>query len=233
MDWVQSRTYRFVRKAVRLFTKKMKTVWQTPFTNGPSVFICNHDRAFGPIAMCGHFELYKDVSPWINAQVLSTKAMPAYVRKDFWWKPGKWYSKICDYTLAYLCALILPPILRGSACIPVYHDTQVIKTLKMSVNALKSGRHLVLFPEKPTGYCQYDDEIVSGFVSIGRLYYRRTKQILNFYPTFIDWKNKIISVAKPIAYDPLAVPEEFAKVVAAEVEAHFRECSKDALPVQN
>lgn len=231
MSWEQSRTYRFVRKAVQIFTKKMNTVWQTQFINGPSVFICNHDRAFGPIAMCGHFELYKDVSPWINAQVLSSRDMPSYVRKDYWWKPGKWYSKICDYTLAYLCSLILPPILRGSACVPVYHDTGVIKTLKMSVNALRSGRHLVLFPERPTGYCQYDNEIINGFVSIGRLYYRRTKQILNFYPTYIDWSGKTISVAKPIPYDPEMTAEQFALTVSTAVEEHFHEHGKETLPV--
>lgn len=224
MNWEQSRTYRFYRKVVQIFSKKMSTIWKTPFVNGPSIFVCNHDRAYGPIAMCGHFELYKDVRPWINAPVLSVREMPAYVRKDYWWKPGRWYSKILDYTLAYICSIILPHILHGSACIPVYHDTRVVNTLKNSVAALDSGKHIILFPEHPSGYHQYDDEIISGFVSIGRLYYRRKRKLVNFYPTYIDWTGKVITVAEPVQYDPEMSPDDFAKKVSDAVESHFREC---------
>jgi len=53
----QGRFYRFLRKMILIFTKPMKTVWEVPFEGKPSVFVCNHDRAFGPIAMCAHFEL--------------------------------------------------------------------------------------------------------------------------------------------------------------------------------
>ncbi|NLW65060.1 MAG: hypothetical protein GXY26_02355 [Clostridiales bacterium] len=224
MDREQSGFYRFLRRIVQIFTKKMHTIWEQPFENMPSVFVCNHDRAYGPIAMCAHFDRYEDVRPWINSPVLSIRETPSYVRRDFWWKPGKWYTWILDHTLAYIVALILPPILKGSACIPVYHDTRVISTLKDSISALKSGKHIILFPEHPSGYCQYEEEIVNGFVSIGRLFYRRTKQILYFYPTFIDWSGKTITVSEPVPYDPDMDTAEFTKKVSDKVESHFRRC---------
>lgn len=229
MDWKQSGAYRFLRGAVQLFTKKISTTWKTPFKGGPSIFVCNHDRAYGPIAMCAHFELYREIRPWINSPVLSAKELPAYVRQDYWWKPDKWYSKILDYTLPYLIALIIPPINRGSACIPVYHDSRVIKTMRASVDALKNGKHIILFPESPSGYCRYEDEIVSGFVSLSRIFYRRTKQAVRFYPTFVDWKGKNISVAEPIIYNPEINFVEFVNKVSDKVENHFRECEENKL----
>ena len=227
MKWKQSRYYRFLRKVVQIFSKTRKTVWTEPYNGAPSIFVCNHDRAWGPIAMCAYFELKDTSRPWINAQVLSAKEIPEYVRHDYWWKQDKWYTKIFNYTLVYLVSIILPPILRGSGCIPVYHDTRVMSTLKGSVNALKEGMNIILFPEHPTGYCEYDDEIVTGFVSIGRLFYRRTKQCLSFYPTFITWDNGVIRVGEPVVYDPEMDTDEFADKVSKAVETFYRSCEAE------
>lgn len=205
----------------------MKNLWSAPFAGGPSIFVCNHDRAYGPIAMCVHFDRCEDVRPWINAEALSARELPAYIRKDYWWPPDKWYTKILDYTLAYLYALILPPILRGSACVPIYHDTKVMSTLKNSVTLLKSGKHIVLFPEHPTGYGQYSTDVFSGFISLGRLLHRRTGQILSFYPTFIDWKGKEIRVGEPIAYNPEISFDEQIETISHAVSEHFQKNGRE------
>jgi len=226
-DHSQSRLYRFLRGLIRVFTKKMDTVWETPFEGKPSIFVCNHDRAFGPIAMCAHFELSEDVRPWINAQVLSAKESPEYIRHDYWWNLDKWYSPILAHTLVYLYALIVPPILRGSDCVPVYHDTGVVATLRRSIKTLADGKHLLLFPEHPTGFREYGGEIFDGFVSVGRLFYGRTKQIADFYPTFVDWDKKKIFVGSPIHYDPTVKYEEQVSQTAAAVKEFFGRFKKE------
>lgn len=213
--------YRFLRGVIRVFTKPMKTVWELPFEGKPSVFVCNHDRAFGPIAMCAHFELSESIRPWINSEVLSPRKAPAYIRKDYWWDLSKWYSPILGHTVAYLYALILPLILHGSDCVPVYHDTGVMSTLRNSIKTLLDGKHLLLFPEHPTGYHTYGKKIFDGFVSVGRLYYARTKEIVNFYPTHVDWKTKTITVGKPIAYDPSVKYDEQVATTTSAIEEYF------------
>lgn len=200
----------------------MKTVWKSPFDGNPSIFVCNHDRAWGPIAMCAHFDLYKEVRPWINSQVLSAREIPSYVREDFWWPRDKWYTKILDYTVAYIIALILPPILRGSACVPVHHDSGVMSTLRGSVDALQSGNHIILFPEHPTGYKQYGEGVFSGFTSIGRLLKRRTGQAVNFYPTYVDWKAHEIRVGDPVTYGAQDSHKDSAEEISEAVESFFR-----------
>ncbi len=225
----QSRFFEFLRRAIVFFTKPIKTEWEAPFDGKPAVFVCNHDRAFGPIAMCAHFELCRSLRPWINAEVLSPKKAPAYIRKDYWWNLDKWYSPILGYTVTYLYALILPLILHGSDCVPVYHDTGVMATLRKSIGVLQNGMHLLLFPEHPTGYHQYGEKIFGGFVSVGRIYYAKTKETVNFYPTFVDWKNKVIRVGQPIAYDPSVKYEQQMLKTTEAIEDYFRAQNAGAL----
>lgn len=220
-DHKQSRLFRFVRWAVHLVTPNMETIWAAPFSGRPAVFVCNHDRAYGPIAMCGHFDKRMDIRPWINAQVLSAKEMPEYVRHDFWWRPDRWYTKILDHTLAYIYALILPPILRGSDCVPVYHDTGVMATLKDSMKYLIDGKLLLLFPEHPSGYGRYEEKIFDGFVSVGRLMYNRKKEIVDFYPSYVDWKKHKIYIGEPISYDPEIDYKEQTVTVPRAMEEFF------------
>lgn len=222
----QSRFYRFLRGVVRAFTKPMKTVWEFPFEGNPSVFVCNHDRAMGPIAMAAHFELSEEIRPWINAEVLSIRKAPAYIRKDYWWDLRKWYSPIFSYTVAYIYALLISVILHGSDCVPVYHDTGVISTLRNSVKTLNDGKHLLLFPEHPTGYHTYGEKIFDGFVSVGRLFYARTKEIVYFYPTYVDWKAKTIKVGKPIPYDPSIKYEQQVEKTTSAIEEYFASFDK-------
>ena len=222
LNWKQTGFFTFLVKCVKAVVKPMKTLWSSAFEDGPSVFVCNHNGALGPIGMCACFEKAADTRAWINAQVLSVRETPAYVRQDFWWPQGSWYTKILDYTVPYPVALILPLILRGAASIPVYHDTRVMSTLKGSVECLNSGHHIMLFPEHPTGFGQYQEDVVSGFVSLGRLYYRRTGKCIKFYPTYMDWTGKEIRVGQPIAYDPQINYDEQAKAISEVVSAHFK-----------
>ena len=219
-------SYRFARWLVRTFCPKMKTIWEEPFRGNPSIFACNHDRAYGPVAMCAYFDLKDTTRPWINDEVLSAKTLPAYVREDYWWPHGKWYTPILDYTLAYIYAALLPPILRGSDSIAVRHDAGTIATLHKSLKYLKDGMNLMLFPELPNGYNTYSDELYEGFVSLGKLCYRKNKSLIDFYPVYIDWKAHEIRVGKAIAYDPEVPLPDFTKKTCDSIKAHFKNQGK-------
>ena len=45
------RLYRCLRAVVRAVTPRMTTTWEEPFSGNPSIFVCNHVGAFGPIDM--------------------------------------------------------------------------------------------------------------------------------------------------------------------------------------
>jgi len=195
------KSYRFLRGVVRVCTRRMRVEWATPFTGEPSVFICNHAGAMGPIHICASFPMADQLHPWMNAQVLSAREVPAYVRQDYWWKPGSLLAPILTCTLPYLAAAVLPPILRSTPTVPVYHDARVIRTLRESLKVLRSGEHLVIFPEQPSGYGTHRMELNSGFLQIAPAYARVTGKGLAFWPVRIDTAAHIFHVSAPLRFD--------------------------------
>ena len=195
------RSYRFLRGFVRLVSYRMRTEWAVPFTGEPSVFICNHAGALGPIDICAKFPLADTIHPWMNAQVLSAREIPAYVRQDYWWKPESRLAPLYSATLPYIAAAILPPILRTAPAVPVFHDMRVMKTFRQSLKVLTAGEHLVIFPEQPSGYQAHAAELNRGFMQIAPAFARATGKGLLFWPVNIDYRRRTFHVAEPLRYN--------------------------------
>ncbi len=197
-----SKGYNALRSTVRLFTKPMEAVWAEPFDGAPAVFCPNHAGALGPIDMVVHFPMCDQMHPWLNAAVMDPKQVPAYVRQDYWWRPGCKLEPLFNATLPYMAAAVLPPILRTVPGVPVYHDMQVIKTFRKSVDYLRQGEHLVIFPQQPSGYKSHHMWINKGFLQIAPMAWRTLGLALKFYPVHIDHKNHLFTIAAPVQYDP-------------------------------
>ena len=200
--------YKVLSSIIRGITPRMKTTWEEPFDGEACVFVGNHAGAFGPIDMCVKFPLRDQCFTWMNADVLDPKLVPAYVRQDYWWKPGCKLEPLYNVTLPYMAAAVLPPILRLAPTVPVYHDMRVMTTMRQSLRHLKEGHHLVIFPEQPSGYQSHHDWINTGFLQIAPMYYKATGKILKFYPVHLDYHKHTFKVAKPIAFDPERTLEE-------------------------
>lgn len=205
---MSKRMYRALSAVVRTITPRMKTIWDEPFNGEACVFVGNHAGAFGPIDMCTKFPLRDDCHPWMNASVLHAKEVPAYVRQDYWWKPGCKLAPLYNATLPYLAAAVLPPILRLVPGVPVYHDMRVMTTMRQSLRLLKAGQHLVIFPEQPSGYQSHHDWINTGFLQLAPMYYKMSGKKLSFYPVHLDYHKHTFHVAKPVIFDPEHTLEE-------------------------
>ena len=101
------RLYRCLRAVVRAVTPRMTTTWEEPFSGNPSIFVCNHVGAFGPIDMVVKFPLRDEVRVWCNEGIMNRKTCPAYVRQDYWWKPGCRLEPLYNATLPYIAAAVL------------------------------------------------------------------------------------------------------------------------------
>ena len=208
-----------LRAVVRFFTHKMTTVWEVPFDGEPAVFCPNHAGLYGPVDMMAHFELCDVARPWFNAAVADPKLVPAYVRQDYWWKPGCRMEPFYNATLPYLAAAVMPPVIRTVPGVPVYHDMQVIKTFRQSVNIIKEGEHLTIFPQQPSGYKSHHMWINKGFLQIAPMAWRTAGAALKFYPVHIDHRHHVITVKKPIQFDP----ERTLKEQEQEILDHLAE----------
>lgn len=193
--------YVFLRGLIRFFSPKMTAEWAEPFDGAPAVFCPNHAGAFGPIDMCAHFPMADALHPWFNADVADPKLVPAYVRQDYWWKPGCRLEPIYNATLPYLAALALPPVMKSVPGVKVYHDARVIRTFRESVEYLRKGEHLVIFAQQPSGYQSHHMWLNKGFLQIAPMAWRALGLELKFYPVHIDYKRRKFIIAKPISFD--------------------------------
>lgn len=195
------RLYDALAWGMRHFTGKMTVTWAEPFAQKPCVFVCNHVGALGPIYMVSKFPYWNQVEAWCNEGIMNRKTCPAYVRQDYWWEPGCKLEPLYNATLPYLAAAILPPVLKSAPTIPVFHDARVMTTMRRSLKALKAGRHLVIFPEQPSGFEEHHDWINTGWLNLCVMYHRATGENLLLYPVHIDTKQKSFQVAKPVEFD--------------------------------
>ena len=202
------RVFGFLRKLIRFCTPKFTTEWETPFEGDACVFIGNHCGAWGPIDMVTKFPLCEECKAWMNHDMVEQKLLPAYVRQDYWWKPGCKLEWLYTRTIPYIAAAIIPPILRTAPTVLVYHDVRVMTTMRQSLRLLKEGKHLIIFPEQPSGFGSHHDWINTGFLQIAPMYFKATGKPLKFYPVHIDYDAHVFRVSKPIAFDPEQTLEE-------------------------
>lgn len=180
----------------------MDTEWEEAFTEGPCVFAVNHDGANGPILMCAEFPLRDECHPWINAPVFDRKAIPEYVRNDYWWKPGCFGEPVISRVLPVLASWVIPPLMNGAGGIPIYRDQRIITTFRKSVQVLKKGEKLVIFADGIDENGEYKNEIHSGWLALGELFYKATGQVLRIYPVYVSKQEHRFHVSKPVYYDP-------------------------------
>jgi len=199
---VGKRFFNFVVPIIRGCTPRMTTEWETPFEEGPCVFVGNHVGAIGPVDMCTKFPLYEKCHAWINNGMMEAKEVPAYVRQDYWWKPGGFFEPVLNVTVPYLAAAIVPPILRSVPHIPVYHDQRIMVTMKQSLQVLQKGEYLIIFPEQPSGWLSHHTWINTAWLRLGELWYRTSGRALKLYPVHVDYKQHVFRVAAPVWYDP-------------------------------
>ncbi len=218
----EEKKFRFLRRFLQVVRPKFKTEWEEAFIDEPCVFIGNHCGALGPIDMVSTFPLCEECKAWMNHDMVEPKLLPAYVRQDYWWKPGCKMEWLYTRTIPYIAAAIIPPVLRRAPTILVYHDMRVMTTMRQSLRWLKDGKHLIIFPEQPSGYGSHHNWINTGFLQIAPMYYKATGKALRFYPVHIDYKEHVYRIAKPIAFDPERTLEEQTEEIAAVLAAGLR-----------
>ena len=191
--------FRLLCRAVWLFSPKYTLFGTENLPTDPCVIVGNHCQMYGPIAA----ELYpvRTCYTWCTGEMMNRKEVPAYAFQDFWsMKPRRWH-----WFYRLLSRLIGPLaefIFTNARTVPVYRDARIMTTFRRSMEHLKEGADLVIFPEKAEPYnailCQFQEH----FVDLARLYYRRTGTALCFVPVYIAPRLKGIYFGEPVRYCP-------------------------------
>ena len=191
--------YKMIRGILRLVFPRAKTTYEIAPGDEPAVFVCNHAAVRGPVMMTLDFK--RPHQTWTVSFALDSKKAKSYAFHDILMGESRRHKGFYRF-LSRIIARMLPPLLHYSDTIPVYHDRGIVTTFKQSVQALNDGDDLVIFAESAARYSPYVCRLQEGFVDLARLYYKRTKKRLRFYPVYVEKKNAAITVGAPIAYDP-------------------------------
>ena len=175
---------------------------------GPAVFVCNHGEFYGPIVTTLYVPY--PFRPWIASDLLDVKKFIPNVYNGAA-LTVKWIPRFLHMPIVKILAPFISWVLRSVEPIPVNRDNarSIMDTMNKSVEVLESDDNILLFPEDPsaeTGGKYRNDDVGSafftGFIFLGKAYYKKTGKRLTFYPLFADKEKRTITFGRGVTYDP-------------------------------
>lgn len=192
----------------------------------PGVFVFNHGEVYGPIAAVVF--LPYDMRPWILDNMIEREAVTQHMF-DGTFSRIKWLPM---FVRKLLPKVLSRPVVWGLSSfdpIPVYRGSArgVLNTFALSVECLSAGDSILLFPENPKE--RYSEAPVSdfyrGFAHIGRLYYKKTKEAVMFYPVYASKKGRELRIGEGVQYAPENGRHEEERIVE-ELQQRMRELQR-------
>ncbi|MBR0040487.1 MAG: hypothetical protein IJP64_03805 [Oscillospiraceae bacterium] len=209
--------YLLVCALIRLFYRSPEIVGADRLPDEPCVIVGNHTQMNGPIIA----ELYFPGKPyiWCAGEMMRWHEVPAYAYTDFWSFKPRWcrpFFRLLSYLITPLSVLLF----NNARTIPVYHDTRLITTYRESIERLREGSSVVIFPEKNERYNNILYEFQDKFIDLARFYYKKTGTALSFVPIYNAPALHRTLIGKPIVFDPARpIDEERARLCAALKDA--------------
>lgn len=204
--------YKFFRTIARMIWHKREVIRETPSDDEASIYVCNHSGPIGPVNMTLYFD--KPARPWIISYIFDDEISPNFVFHDFFFGRSKKLKKGWR-VLAKLVSKLLKPLLTAQDPIYVYKNSIKIKdTFKESVETLKSGKEVIIYPESHIKNSKFVNEMCDGFADTAYHYYKETGKCVKFYPTYVGNGLKTINVGNPVTYNPENSNKEERKRIA-------------------
>lgn len=177
--------------------------------NEPFVMVCNHGMWHMPVAAI--LNLKVSFRPWIHDVMLKKETCKHELEKILEKIPE--ISERMKNRIASFGGKLVSRILNDFDPIPVVRgcSREVIKTLQISIEALKNGDNLLIFPEMPRCSCADIDqeakmaeqlrELYTGFAQLGKLYFRQSGKSLRFFPIYINREKETLQIGEAVCFD--------------------------------
>ena len=147
---------------------------------------------------------------------MNREEVAAYAYKDFWSgkpKGTRWIYRILSHLITPLALCVF----NNAHTIAVYHDTRLISTFRDSIEKLKEGNSMVIFPECYDEHNNIVHEFQDKFIDLARFYYKKTGVELSFVPMYLAPKLKTVYYGKPIRFRADADIKDERKRICGEL----------------
>ncbi len=189
--------YKIIRWLVWIFSPKYQIIGLENLPEEPCVIVGNHSQMFGPIA--GELHTPGKHYVWCSGEMMHWKEVHDYAYRDFWSQKPKavrWFFKILSYLITPLSVCVF----NNAHTIAVYHDTRLITTFRESIEKLKEGCRLVIFPEHYDEHNNIVHDFQDKFIDVARFYYKKTGKELSFVPMYLCPRLKTMTYGKPVRF---------------------------------
>ena len=190
----KSMFFRLIALAISLFYCKSKIIGLENLSE-PCVVVSNHSKLHGPINAQLNFPKNKAI--WCDAPMFDKKEFPTYAYANFFKRKPNFFNKLLVRALAPLVAHLF----RNADTLPVYRDMRIVKTYKMSVQALIKGVSVFIMPECPNSHNQIINVFNEYFVDVARYYYKDQSKLLKFVPMYYSPELKTMVFGKSIEFN--------------------------------
>ena len=191
--------YKFIYVIGRVSFPRAEMTWEDGPADEPAVYVCNHAGVRGPAMMVLDFK--RPHKFWVISFTLDRSKCANFAFHDFFTGESRKHKGFWRF-ISRIVGRLMPHLFSCGDVIPLYHDRRIAITIKQTLKTLRAGEDIVVFAESPKRYSEYINELKTGVADIGYLYNLQTGKKLKFYPVYIERKNKVISIGKPVEYDP-------------------------------
>ena len=168
--------FRFVKKIMRLFIKETEFVYLGDEINEPTIILSNHVGTSAPLA----WELYGNIPfRFWGASEMNSGLIKLYKYQSrvFYHEKKHW-----NLHLARLFCLIASPLTnmfyKGINLISTYQDIKFKKTISESIESIKDGKSVIIFPEiSDKGYLDVLEGFHQGFTVLGSILLKKGMDI--------------------------------------------------------
>lgn len=204
--------FRILKRIMRVRYKKPRFIYLgEPFVNG-ALILSNHEGTDSPMSL----EIYcdKPIRMW-GAQEMNSGliSLYKYQSKIYFHEKKHW-----NIHLSRLFCLIASPLTHlfysGFDLISTYKDVRLVKTLRESIEALKSGDNIVIFPEDSTkGYLSELEGFHEGFVLLADTCKKKGID-LPIYVSYFRKSDKTYIFDAPVQYSALCAKYKSREQIA-------------------
>lgn len=208
---------RFVKRVLKVFKKKPTIINLNDTLEDNALYIANHSAASGPLTLSLYFP--KKFIPWGTHHMCGNyKERWNYLYHVFY-QQKLHYSKFRSFLIATPFALVSKMLYNWMRLIPTYQDARLIQTMKISIDHLEQGSSVLVFPENSShGYDEILQYYHSGFISLARLFYKKTKRNIPLYAVYFSKKKNAIIIDKPIYIQDLLFNNDSKEEIAEKLK---------------
>ena len=216
--------FRFMKKLMLGRYKKPSFVYLGEEIGNGGVILSNHEGTDAPMSL----ELYLDkpIRMWGAHEMNSGLVkMYKYQTRVYYHEKKHW-----NLHLARLFCLLATPLTnlfyKGLNLISTYRDARFRKTIHESIDALKEGYNIVIFPEDSAkGYLAELEGFFAGFVVLAEMC-KKQGMDLPIYVTYFRKKDLTYIIDKPVLYSQLTQNGESKEEVSRRLVERCNELGK-------